>query len=335
MKLIDIARIAKVSESAVSRALHDNPRISEATRHRIKKIAADLEFDFNSHARSLSTSKSNTVGVIVPNFGNEASNSYYLDLLINDIRSNLAANGYDMLIADSSAINSRQSNLRRLALQKKVDGLVLIIAELAEADRQVLIKNDIPVVLVNSKPMPMADQSLDGFPYFFTDNLAGGRLAAHHLISQGCRRLLCMADSLTIPEMVDRSQGFMAEARRQGLDPLMRTVSSHFAAAHDFVAANRAVFRADDGVFCHTDLMACAILRGLQASGFRVPQELRIMGFDDIELGTYFSPPITTIHQPREAIASQACAHLIRPLTHGDAGQSPHVYGEPAWLVRE
>jgi transcriptional regulator with XRE-family HTH domain len=91
--LADIARIAGVSESAVSRALHDSPRVSAATRERIKKIAADLDFEFNSHARSLSTSRSRTIAVIIPDFGDDARRAYYLNLLVGDIRSELKRSG--------------------------------------------------------------------------------------------------------------------------------------------------------------------------------------------------------------------------------------------------
>jgi LacI family transcriptional regulator len=332
--LLDIARIAQVSESAVSRALHDHPRISVATRQRIKKIAEELEFDFNSHAQSLSTSKSGTIGVIVPNFGADARRTYYLDLLINDIRAELGRLGFDLLIAESGPHGPEQSHLRRLVRQRKVDGFVLIIAELRTADREILAKRDIPVVVVNSKPLPLAGQSLDEFSCFFTDNLAGGGQAAAHLIDRGCTNLICLADDVAGPEMVDRTLGFVTEAQRHGLNPEVHSVTSDFASTEAYVAGHLDRFRQADGVFCHTDVMACSVLGALQRAGLNVPGDVKVVGYDDIELGTYFSPQVTTVHQPREAIARLACARLASLLRGSSRAPAEHVSVTPHLVVR-
>lgn len=332
--LLDIARIAQVSESAVSRALHDNPRISQATRDRIKKIAADLDFQFNAHAQGLSTSRCQTIGLIIPNFQSDVSHTYYLDLLINDIRAQLSARGYDILVADSLTPDG-SSNLRRLVMQGKVDGMVLIIARLSAADRKVLEKHHIPVVLVNSKPFPMADDSLDDLSYFFTDNVAGGRLAARHLLDRGCSSLLCLADQAATPEMVDRTIGFSREAQMAGISYQVAECGSHFSDASTFVRNNLELFAAIDGVFCHTDIMAVATLRALQEVFLKVPESIRIIGYDNIELGTYFTPSISTIEQPRESIAEQAIAHLLGAIETQAPGPAVHVSVVPALVARE
>lgn len=331
--LLDIARIAQVSESAVSRALHDHPRISVATRERIKKIAAELEFDFNSQARALSTSKSGTVGIILPNYGTDVRRTYYLDLLVNDIRAQLGASHYDLLIAETGRAETNQSNLRRLVLQRKVDGLVLIIGDLADADRQVLTKRKIPVVMVNSKPLELVDQSLDEFPSYFTDNLEGGRLAARHLIDRGSRRLVCLADERGGPEMVDRTLGFGQGASLAGLNPQILACGSDFDSTYTFARHNLAHLRGA-GVFCHTDVMACAVLRAAQDQGIRVPADLKVVGYDDIELGTYFAPRLTTLHQPRETIAQMACDFLTARLAGAAPRPVAHVCVPPTLVVR-
>lgn len=331
--LLDIARIAQVSESAVSRALHDHPRISVATRERIKKIAAEMEFDFNSQARALSTSKSGTIGIILPNYGADVRRTYYLDLLVNDIRSQLGSSRYDLLIADSGRAGTTQSNLRRLVQQRKVDGLVLIIGDLTDPDRQVLTKRKIPVVMVNSKPLELVDQSLDEFPSYFTDNLEGGRLAARHLGDRGCRRLVCLADENGGPEMVDRTLGFGQGASEEGLAPLVLRCASDFDSAYAYAHANFEMLRGA-GVFCHTDVMACAVLRVAQDHGVLVPEELKVVGYDDIELGTYFAPRLTTLHQPRETIAQMACDLLTARLAGAAPGPVAHVCVPPTLVVR-
>lgn len=332
--LSDIARLAQVSESAVSRALHDHPRISAATRARIQKIAADLDFEANSHARGLSTNCSGTIGVIVPNFGDDVRQSYYLDLLVSDIRAELRAAGRDLLIADSNPAGLRKSNLRRLVLQRKVDGLLLIIGDLADEDRELLGRRRVPVVMVNSQPLALADVPIDGFSCFFTDNLAGGALAANHLADRGCRRFVCLADAAAGPEMVDRTRGFSGALDRRGLSSEVLFCPSDFGSSHRFASANLDLFRGA-GVFCHTDVMACALLRAVQEGGLLVPTDLKIVGYDDIELGTYFSPRLTTVHQPREEIARLACRRLADLLEAGDPGDPGRVSVTPRLVVRD
>ena len=169
--MADIAKIAKVSESAVSRALQDNPRISAATRQLVKKIALELDFEYNAHARSLSTKRCATVAVILPNYGSRVNHTYYLDLLVNDLRFQLASHNYDMLICDSENSSSGDTSLSRLARQRKVDGLIIVVGDLPENDRKVIEAHHIPMVLVNSRSITMSGKSIDGVSSFFTDNV--------------------------------------------------------------------------------------------------------------------------------------------------------------------
>lgn len=320
----------------MSRALHDNPRVSVATRERIKKIAAELEFEFNSHARSLSTSRSGTVCVVVPNFGREVWRTYYLDLLISEIRARLKESGLDLLIADSGPEANGKSTLRRLVLQKKVDGIIIIIADLAEIDREFIGMRGIPVVAVNSKPQAMAGKSLDEFSWFYTDNVAGGALAARHLAARGSTRLICLADAEAPPEMLDRTRGFAEEASRRGLDPLVLQCPVDFPGVRAFIAERIDAFRQADGLFCHTDVMACAALQALGAAGLRVRDDIRVVGYDDIDLGTYFTPRLSTVHQPREEIARLACERLTEILRAGDGtAQAVHMSVAPSMVQRE
>ncbi|MBN2812152.1 MAG: LacI family DNA-binding transcriptional regulator [Spirochaetales bacterium] len=319
--LADIAKIAHVTESSVSRALQDNPRISVETRERIKKIAADLDFEYNAHARSLSTHKSWTVGVILSNFGTQVCHTYYLDLLVNDLRFQLASRNYDLLICDSEHHDTGDSNLSRLVRQRKVDGLILIIAELPEKDRKVIERQNIPIVLVNSRSVLMQGESIENLPSFFTDNIYGSSLAARHLIENDCRNLLCLADLNRSPEMLERREGFVQETERSGVKADIIECPSDYTGALSFIQDHLADIRRHDGVFCHTDVMACALLQACAAEGISVPGELKVIGYDDIELGTYFSPLLTTIHQPREEIAERAVSYLMNRLNSGD--QSP------------
>jgi LacI family transcriptional regulator len=333
--LADIAKIAEVSESAVSRALQNNPRISEATRLRVQKIAKDLDFEYNAHARSLSTQRSSTIGVILPNFGVHVNHMYYLDLLVNDIRFQLAARNFDMLICDSEYKTTGDSNLRRLARQRKVDGLIIVVGALPEKDKKVIESHNIPMVLVNSRSLTMAGKSIQGVSSFFTDNIEGGKIAARHLVERGCRRLLCLADKGATPEMLDRTEGFTAGLSEFGLVPQVLTCESFFPVTHAFLMEHMDTIRSCDGIFCHMDLMACATIKALQDSGLRIPEDIKVVGYDDIEVGTYFTPRLTTIHQPRETIAEQAVRDLLCRLDSEETLPENNISVSPRLVVRE
>jgi LacI family transcriptional regulator len=312
--LADIAKLANISESAVSRALQNNPRISEATRKRVKKLAIDLDFEYNAHARSLSTQRCETIGVILPNYGIHVNHTYYLELLINDLRFQLASHNYDMLICDSEHYSSVGTNLSRLVRQRKVDGLIIVVGDLPEKDRKVIEAHNIPMVLVNSRSITMSGKSFDGVSSFFTDNIQGGKLAARHLVERGCQRFICLADQGATPEMLDRTAGFSAGLAEFGFVPQVLTCESFFPVTQAYLKEHLETIRGGDGIFCHMDLMACALLKTLHEVGIRVPEDIKVVGYDDIEIGTYFTPQLTTIHQPREAIAEQAVRDLIQRL---------------------
>jgi LacI family transcriptional regulator len=305
----DIARLAEVSVSTVSRSLNDSPRISPETKERVKRLAAELDFEFDASARSLSTRHSGTVAFVVPASLGCFSNTLYLNLLIYDIRAGLAARGYDCIVTEALAPNG-QSNIRRLVLQRKVDGIILLLETNRPEDWSLLKKRGLPVVHVHYMPAYIDTESLD---YYFTDNIAGGRMAGEALFRSGSRRIACLVDQACNPEMSDRERGCREAlaALDPSLDPAIHLEAANaFEAAYKAVRDNSRLIAGTDGIFVATDIMALGALRGLADEGIRVPEDIRIVGYDDVEIGTYVRPGLTTIHQPREEIARLACDRL-------------------------
>jgi len=330
----DIARIAGVSVSTVSRSLNDNPRISEETRARIKKIAADLDFEVDASARSLSTRRSGTVALVVPTYVDYFVNTLYVNLLIYDIREGLAARGLDCLVADARG-PSGESNLRRLVLQRKVDGVILLLESTTPEDWGLIKKRGIPVVQVHYRPNYIDPERID---YYFTDNVAGGRLAAGALLDAGCQRPLCIHAGGRTPEMEARVKGFFEElrARNQKADPRQRIeIETSSEAVDACVRGNAAAFRRSDGAFVTTDIMAMALLRALGDQGLRVPEDFKVVGYDDIDLCSYLKPKLSSIHQPREEIATLACDRLALLLGGGKSRRTEGRLIAPSLVRRE
>jgi LacI family transcriptional regulator len=305
----DIARIVGVSVSTVSRSLNGNPRISAETRERVKRVAAELDFEFDASARSLSTRRSGTVALVCPESVERFDNGLYVNLLIHDLRRNLAARGLDCIVTESVS-PSGASTIRRLVLQRKVDGVLLLLASTMPEDWTLIRKRGIPVVQVHYSPCYFDAGKLD---YFFTDNLAGGRLAAEALMDSGSRRIAYLAESDPNLEMSDRERGLCSALAERGIgrnDLLRIEVENSYERAYESVRANIAALRRMDGFFALTDVMAVAVMRALAEEGVEVPRDMRVVGYDDIEIAEWVRPGLTTIHQPREEVASLATERL-------------------------
>jgi LacI family transcriptional regulator len=329
----DIARIVGVSVSTVSRSLNDNPRISAETRERVKRVAAELDFEFDASARSLSTRRSGTVALVCPESVERFDNGLYVNLLIHDLRRNLAARGLDCLVTESVS-PSGSSTIRRLVLQRKVDGVLLLLASTMPEDWTLIRKREIPVVQVHNAPSYFDVGRLD---YFFTDNLAGGRLAAEALVDSGSRRIAYLAESDPNPEMADRERGLRSALAERGIgrdDLLKIEVENSYERAYESVRANIDALRRMDGFFALTDVMAVAVMRALAEEGIEVPRDMRVVGYDDIEIAEWVRPGLTTIHQPREEVASLATERLAA-LLDGKAGEAEQRTIAPRLVRRE
>jgi LacI family transcriptional regulator len=330
----DIARIAGVSVSTVSRSLAGNTRISLETRERIRKIADELDFEPDASARSLSTRRSGTVAFVVPAFLDRFANTLYLNPLIHDIRCHLAAMGLDCILTEAMAPDGK-SNIRRLVLQRKVDGIILLLESTRPEDWTLIKKRGLPVIHVHYMPSYLETEDLD---YFYTDNVSGGRMATEALLDSGCERIACVLDACCNPEMSDRQRGYEEALAARGMQAdrrLLFSIENSFDTAYDCARNNIRLFREADGAFVSTDVMAVGLIRALQDEGLKVPGDFRVVGYDDVEIGTYIMPTLTTVHQPREEIARLACARLKVLLEKGEGGVAEQRLLPPRLVRRE
>lgn len=328
----DIAALAGVSHPTVSRSLNDSPLIPPETRERIKAIARAQGFELNAMARSLSRGKSSCIAVIYPEYFERPSINLFFSSLLGHVRHVFEREGIDVMVSFPRNLRSGASNIQRLARERKVDGMLIVNNEIEAEDLACLAKTRIPYVFLHKHPTGAGVAAAD---YFCADHAAGGRLAGEALLSRGRRRLLCVS---AIGEEFDaRSSGFEAALTAAGLalsdaDTLYGDCSFEYGAGE---AAVRAVLGGYDGVFCQTDLMALGLVRSLVAKGKSVPGDIAVVGYDDIELGAYASPSLTTIRQPLDRITALACERLIALLS-GEGGVGPmQLLVAPGLVQRE
>lgn len=291
-KMSDIARLAGVSESTVSRALADSPLINEKTRERIKAIAREHNYAINKQAQNLRLRSSRTVSVIIPidhEPRQHVSDPFFLEL-IGAIADALTEADYDLLL---SRVH-RQDWQSKVASHSYVDGLVIIgQSDLHSQINEFARQQDIPLVVWGAK-LPEQHYVSVG-----TDNRVGGRLAAEHLLARGCRRILYLGD-IELPEVALRYEGFCEAHAKAGV-PLVPEllVPCSFAResaeqAMSEVVEGPLVF---DAVAAASDVLAAVAIKHLWSRGRAGDAPPLVVGFDDISMARHMAPALTTVSQ--------------------------------------
>jgi len=299
----DIGRLAGVSHSTVSRALNDHPQVNAETRERIKVIAKSLNFEFNAGARSLSSRKTGIIGLIYPRKLDSFGCSLYTNELFRDIRHELEHYDLDVIMVEASNKDNNQSNIDRLIRQNRqnrVDGFLLVHRDIHPMDYALMISHKLPLIQLH---YGAGHYNMDGIDNIMIDNRQGGVLAADALIDRGCCSLLCLGSYMSQEsgEMESRFEGFQEAAKTRG-------VPCHFIKAdfYDSEAGKQAVldnpelFEKADGIFALTDILAFGCLTAFQVSGFLIPDQKQLIGFDDSPLCTMMRPTISSILSPAE-----------------------------------
>ncbi len=332
----DIARLAGVSHSTVSRALNGSPLISSVTRDRIQTIADRMDFEFNEGARRLKNRKTGIIGVIYYSVLNDFRSSLYTNELFRDLRHNLERVGLDALVVEAYNDQSGQSNIARLIRQNKVDGFVIIHPEIRSEDYKLIKEHKLPIVHIHMISNSISRDSVD---CFFTDNYKGGNLAARHLIDSGCRRIqVVRIYEDESEEFRQRIRGCLSALDEAGFavnDECFFSCECSYEGGYRLVGEKHMRFKECDGFFIPADIAAFGFLNALREESIRVPEDLKVVGFDDSPVSRMTLPPLTTIHQPREELTDKA-SKRIRSLLFDDTPDEPiQEYVKPTLVIRE
>lgn len=291
----DLARLAGVSASTVSRALNDSPLVSEETRARIQALARQYDFQLHAGAQSLRLQRTQALAVVVdkgPGNDRIMSDPFLLELL-GEIATNAARHRYDVLI--SQAQDQAQDWYRYFIGGGRADGLIMLAHMGARTQRaQRLLESGAPFV-VWGPAMP-------GQPYCSvgSDDYQGGYSAVEHLIRLGRRRIAMLGVHDDCLELKLRFEGYRDALQAAGLEVESRFLAhSHSSSQGGYEAMRRLLVRAPDldAVFVGSDVMAIGALEGLRSAGRTVPEDVAVVGYDDIALAAYCSPPLTTVRQ--------------------------------------
>ena len=324
----DVARLAGVSVMTVSNVLNDRPYVKTSTRDRVLAAVAELGYEINLSARHLRSGQTGTVGLIVPRF----SHPYFAELA-DALASELTARGRHLAVEQSEA--SREHELAALsrARLQRYDAIVLSVAGLEREELATLAESP-PVVLLGEREMPAR------FDHLQLANIEGARLATTRLLDSGARRVAVVGGDLQRDDATARlrTDGWIAAHEERGLPVDERLVLSdgRYSAeeAHDAVIAAHAAGLDPDGYFAITDDIATGVLAALHRLGRAVPEEIGVVGYDNLVASAWTVPALTTIDAGRAEVA-RTIADLIERRIADPSASPRHLVGQVRLIERD
>jgi LacI family transcriptional regulator len=295
----DVARLAGVGINTVSRVINDRSGVSDTTRAKIQAIIDELNYVPNEVARNLKQQKSNIVSLFIPHILNP-----YLSKLAHFVEQELSKHGLKMMLCNNEAQQDKELSYLNLIKQNKALGIIG------------LTYNDVNYFLDTNITFVSIDRFVGKkVPSVSSDNEMGGRLAAEELVRCGCKKIVFIGDSGNVQTEVRlRRKGFKSALEERGIEPLFHDKRGTIGYNHDdknYIQAFFDKFPDADGVFAISDLLAAGIIEVAQKRGIRVPEDLKVIGFDGIQDDDTLDPYLTTIVQPTQQIAEKAVELLL------------------------
>lgn len=306
-----VAELAGVSRATAARAFSSPELVREETRDKVFAASAQLGFRPNLIARQLRTQSSRTLGVLLPSLRNPVFAEQ-----LQAMETAAQAQGYGLLIATSDYQPQREADIVESMLRQRVDGLVLTVADAGQSQILASLQQEaIPVVLVHNAPRTLP------IPSVYVDNRDAVRQATAHLLSLGHRHIGMIAGPMLQSDRArDRYQGYCDALLAAGLQPApVLEMPSHTRSDIDCLTPVLTGEKAMTALLCTNDLLAISVMGELMRAGYRVPQQISIIGFDGIDLGRRVYPSLASVVQPLQLMGAQAITHLLALI----AGETP------------
>lgn len=328
LQMADLARLAGVSVATVSRALSKSSLVSEKTRERIESLASSLGYSVNVAAQNFRLKENRTVALVLP-YSDEVrqsvSDPFFLSI-IGGLADVLTDRGMEMLFSRVS--ESQLGSIGQLYESGRVMGIIVIGQWHHHEVLNQLAAKRVPLVVWGAQLY----QQL--YCVIGSDNVAGGFAATEHLLAAGRRHILFLGD-VELPEVAHRYQGYLGAHKERGVPvnpDFCISVPFKAEAAREKIAGLCSGELAFDAIFASSDLLAMTAINALGQRGWAVPEQVAVVGYDDIEVASYFSPHLTTVRQP-VLKASEAIVDSLQAIAAGHKAEARQF--TPSLVVRE
>ena len=311
----DIARLAGVSHTTVSRALRDHPAIAPDTTARIKQIAQVQGYLPSAVARGLKTRRSKVLGVIV-----SAIDDPFWSEVLQGIDDSLHPAGYSLYVVASHREKEREGQIVRSMVEQRVDGVILCSPIFSDDQVHLLQSYGLPAIAVNNS-------GAEGFSCsIFNDNPFGVSALTRHLLELDHRRIAYLGNQRGGRTNRDREEAFRAELSAAGVaiqpDFVYAAASSFpsggFSGAQHFLNLPER----PTAIFCYNDYMAVGVYSALYQAGLRIPEDISVVGFDNITIAAYMIPALTTFHQPKHSLGAETARIMLYLLNAAPGGET-------------
>ncbi|EGX6963789.1 substrate-binding domain-containing protein [Vibrio alginolyticus] len=323
----DIAKLAGVSTSTVSHVINKTRFVSEEISQRVNNAAKELNYYAPSAlARSLKVNRTKTIGMLVT-----TSTNPFFGEVVKGVERSCYQKGYSLILCNTEGDNERMRQSINTLLQKRVDGLILMCSSL-EGERIDVFERypDIPVVVMDWGPMLFTSDKIQD------NSLRGGYLAAKYLIDCGHTEIGCITGPLIKHQAQMRYEGYKRAMNEAGLEFNANwIIESDFECEGGYQAFKKMAQRGalPSSIFVSNDMMAMGVINAANELDIKVPDDLSIIGYDDIHIAKFMSPSLTTIHQPKYRLGQAAVETLVRRLDD-KSNDAQVVQLEPTLVVR-
>jgi len=320
--IADVAAKAGVGAGTVSRVLNDSPQVSKATRTRVLAAIEALDYRPNPMARGLSRGRCQTVGVVVPFFTHASAVER-----LRGVVAELDTSRYDLVLFNVESPVHRDEHFAALTRRDRADGLLVMSLPPPSSDLERLAAAGVPVVLLDARVRD--DRARHVTSTVVTDDVEGGRIATRHLLALGHERIAFLGDDPANPlgfvSSAEREQGYRATLEAAGVEvrPELIRHGPHVRSIARRRTEELLALRADrpTAVFAASDTQALGVLEAVRSAGLRAPDDISVVGFDDIEVSSYVG--LTTVRQPLYESGRRAAARLLEALgAEGSVGNS-------------
>ncbi len=327
--LEDVARLSNTSRSTVSRVINNQPGVHEKTRKKVLAAIETLKFQPNPHARRLVTGENSTIGCVVPSKVTRLSSDAFFAPVMDGICRVAYGSGYSVILWIVESQSDSELLLQNFTQSRQIDGVILIPAPENEALYAGLVQNQIPCVTIG--------HFFHQREYFVDiDNVASAQLAVDHLLALGYKRIGTITGRQFDTGGYERLMGYKQALQAAGyaIDPEL-IIDGEYEEHYAHARVGQLIQAGCDAIFSANDSMAIGVIRALRAAGLRVPQDVAIVGFDDVPRAAMIEPALTTVRQPLYEFGSVAARFLLDLMRNPDQIIERQMMLDTELVIRE